>query len=104
MVARGEVWWAELPHVGRRPVVVLTRDEVVGALAAVIVATVTTRRRDLPTEVPLDVDDGMPRPCVISLDNVVTERKAHLVERITRLGPDRMHEVCRALSHATGCG
>ncbi len=84
--------------------VVLTRDEVVDALAAVIVATVTTRRRYIPTEVGLDVEDGMPRPCVVSLDNVVTERKAHLVERITRLGPDRMHEVCRALSHATGCG
>lgn len=103
-MTRGEVWWAELPDVGRRPVVVLTRDEVVDALTSVIVATVTTRRRDVPTEVGLDVDDGMPRPCVVSLDNVATERKAHLVERITRLGPDRMLEVCRALSHATGCG
>jgi len=98
------VWWAELPDAGRRPVVVLTRDEVVDALAAVIVATVTTRRRDIPTEVGLDVEDGMPRPCVVSLDNLVTERKAHLAERITRLGPDRMHEVCRALTVATGCG
>ena len=103
MVARGEVWWAELPDVGRRPVVVLTRDDVVDALAAVIVATVTTRGRDLPTEVPLDADDGMPRPCVVSLDNLATERKAHLLERITRLGPDRMAQVCRALSRATGC-
>ncbi len=98
------MWWAELPDAGRRPVVVLTRDEVVDALAAVIVAMVTTRRRDIPTEVGLDVEDGMPRPCVVSLDNLVTERKAHLVERITRLGPDRMHEVCRALAVATGCG
>ncbi len=98
------MWWAELPDAGRRPVVVLTRDEVVDALAAVIVAMVTTRRRDIPTEVGLDVEDGMPRPCVVSLDNLVTERKAHLVERITRLGPDRMHEVCRALTVATGCG
>ncbi|MEO7442198.1 MAG: type II toxin-antitoxin system PemK/MazF family toxin [Acidimicrobiales bacterium] len=97
------MWWAELPEVGRRPVLVLTRDEVVHALAAVLVATVTTRRRDLPTEVALDTDDGMPRACVVSLDNVATERKAHLVERITRLGPDRMADVCRALSYATGC-
>ncbi|CAN5440784.1 type II toxin-antitoxin system PemK/MazF family toxin [soil metagenome] len=103
MVARGEVWWAELPALGRRPVVVLTRDEVVAALAGVIVAQVTTHRRDLPTEVPLDADDGMPRPCVVSLDNVATERKAYLVERITRLGPDKMADVCRALARATGC-
>lgn len=83
--------------------VVLTRDGVVDALEAVIVATVTTRRRDIPTEVPLDADDGMPGACVVSLDNLATERKSHLVERITRLGPDAMARVCRALAHATGC-
>lgn len=97
------MWWAELAERGRRPVVVLTRDEVVDTLASILVAGVTTRRRDLPTEVPLDADDGMPRACVVSLDNVTTERKALLVERITRLGPDRMAEVCRALAIATGC-
>lgn len=103
MVARGEVWWAELPDLGRRPVVVLTRHEVVDVLMAVLVAPVTTRRRDLPTEVRLDVDDGMPRPCVVSLDNVTTQRRAHLVDRITRLGPDTMADICRALARATGC-
>lgn len=103
MVARGEVWWAELPDLGRRPVLVLTRDGVIDALEAVIVATVTTRRRDIPTEVAVDGNDGMPRECVISLDNLATERKAHLVERITRLGPDKMAEVCHALARATGC-
>jgi mRNA interferase MazF len=103
VVRRGEVWWVELPDLGRRPVLVLTRDEVVGSLAGVLVATVTAGRRDLPTEVALDDDDGMPRPCVVSLDNVHVERKANLVERITRLGPERMDEVCRALAFATGC-
>lgn len=103
MVARGEVWWAERPDLGRRPVLVLTREDVVGSLAAVLVAAVTSHRRDLPTEVALDGDDGMPRACVVSLDNVSTERKAHLVERITRLGPDRMADVCSALARATGC-
>lgn len=83
--------------------VVLTRQEVVGTLAAVLVAQVTTHGRDLPTEVPLDADDGMPRPCVVTLDNVTAERKAYLVERITRLGPDKMADICRALARATGC-
>ena len=104
MVGRGEVWWADLADVGRRPVLVLTREEVVDALTSVLVATITTRRRDIPTEVALDADDGMPQPCVVSLDNLATERKAHLMQRITRLGPEKMHEVCRALARATGCG
>lgn len=100
---RAEVWWAELPESGRRPVVVLTRDGVAQRLTAVMVATVTTVVRNLPTEVGLDESDGMPRPCVVSLDNMQVERVALLTERITRLGPDRMREVCAALAIATGC-
>lgn len=103
MVARGEVWWFESRDGPRRPVLVLTRDEVAGSLRSVLVASITTRRRDLPTEVALEPDDGMPRPCVVTLDNVSTRSRALLVERITRLGPDRMREVCVALGHATGC-
>ena len=97
------MWWLERPDLGRRPVVVLTRDGVVQRLSSVLAAGVTTRVRDLPTEVPLDEGDGMPRPCVISLDNVNVERRALLVERITRLGPERMAQVCDALAIATGC-
>lgn len=97
------MWWAELPEAGRRPVVVLTRDGVAQRLAAVMVATVTSVVRHVPTEVALDESDGMPRACVVSLDNVQVERVALLTERITRLGPERMSEVCTALAVATGC-
>jgi mRNA-degrading endonuclease toxin of MazEF toxin-antitoxin module len=45
----------------------------------------------------------MPAECVLSLDNVTTIPRALFVERITRLGPDRMQEVCTALELATGC-
>lgn len=103
MVARGEVWWSESPEWGRRPVLVLTRESIVGRLSSVLAALVTTVRRDVPTEVGIDEDDGMPRPCVVNLDNVATLPTAYLIERITRLGPDRMHDVCRALAQATGC-
>lgn len=64
---------------------------------------VTTVRRNIPTEVELDETDGMPRPCVVNLDNVSTLPVEYLVERITRLGPDRMHQACRARARATGC-
>lgn len=103
MVARGQVWWSESPEWGRRPVLVLIRDAVADRLSSVLVALITTVRRDIPTEVPLDVDDGLPRPCVINFDNVTTTSTAFLVEPVTRLGPDRMAQVCRALADATGC-
>ncbi len=104
MVAhRGEVWWSEDPALGRRPVLVLSRAAVVERLLRPLVAPLTTRRRDLPTEVPLDGDDGMPRPCVVSLDNVQPMSSSLLVERIDSLGPGRMEEVCRALEVAVDC-
>lgn len=97
------MWWSESPDWSRRPVVVLTRDGVAGRLSAVLVALVTTVRRGIPTEVELDESDGMPRPCVVNLDNVSSVAVAYLTGRITRLGPDRMAEACRALARATGC-
>lgn len=103
MVDRGEVWWSEHEQLGRRPVLVLSRAAVLTVLARPLVAPLTTRVRRLPTEVALDADDGLPRPCVVSLDNVQPLAAALLVERITRLGPARMGAVCRALAIATDC-
>lgn len=100
---RGDVWWVELPHRSPRPAVVLTRDAVLPWLRYPLVAFTTTVVRGLPTEVPLDETDGMPRPSVVSLDNVETVSKALLVERVTRLSPARMRQVCDALAVAVQC-
>ena len=103
MVTRGEVWWSEDERLGRRPVLVLSRTAVLPVLARPLVAPLTTRVRGLPTEVALDADDGVPEPCVVSLDNVQPLAAALLVERITRLSPARMSAVCSALAVATDC-
>jgi len=103
VVARGEVWWSEDPVLGRRPVLVLSRNAVLGSLARPLVAPLTTRVRGVPTEVGLDATDGVPRECVVSLDNVQPLAHVLLVERITRLRPERMHDVCRALAVAVEC-
>lgn len=103
MVARGEIWWSEDPVLGRRPVLVLSRNAVLGSLDRPLVAPLTTRQREIPTEVALDGDDGMSQPCVVSLDNVQPLQRALLVERITGLGADRMLEVCAALAAAVEC-
>jgi mRNA interferase MazF len=63
----------------------------------------TTRVRGLPSEVCLDADDGVPRRCVVSLDNVQPLPVVFLLERIARLRSARMAEVCSALAAATDC-
>jgi mRNA interferase MazF len=88
---------------GRRPVLVLSREAVLPALSRPLVAPLTTRVRGIPTEVPLDEADGLPQPCVASLDNVQPLAKSLLVDRISQLDVGRMRQVCAALAVAAGC-
>jgi len=103
MVSRGDVCWAETPDEGRRPALILTRSEAIPVLRKLTVAFLTTRIRDIPTEVRLDVEDGLPKECVVNLDNLRHISRSFLGEPITTLSGARMHEVCRALAIATGC-
>ncbi len=102
-MSRGTVHWLDLEVEGRRPVCVLTRDEAIPGLLNVVVALITARARGLCSEVGLGPEDGMPRDCVISLDNLRTVPKAQLTEPITKLGAERIDELCRALAAASGC-
>lgn len=97
------MWWSEHPDLGRRPVLVLSRDAVLEVLARPLVAPLTTRVRRIPTEVALNRADGLPRDCVVTLDNVQPLDRALLVERVARLGPERMREVWAALAVAVEC-
>jgi mRNA interferase MazF len=81
----------------------VTRDEAIRALDNIVVATVTSRIRGLESELLLGPDDGMPRECAVSFDNLRTVPKALLAEPITRLGPGRIDQLCRALDAASGC-
>lgn len=103
MVARGDVVWLELEQEGRRPVLVLTRDEAIPRLRNVVVALVTRTLRGIDSEVELGPADGMPVDCAISLDNLRTVPRALLTEPITQLDATRVNAVCRALAAATGC-
>lgn len=100
MVARGEVAWLELEQEGRRPVVVLTRDEAIPRLRNIVVALVTRTIRGIDTEIPIGPADGMPVECAISLDNLRTVPRSLLTEPITRLSAPRMEEICRALTRS----
>lgn len=100
---RGEVWWYELPDVGRRPGCVLTRQAAIPVLNAVLVAPATRTMRGIPSEVHMGPEDGMPADCVLSFDNLVTVPKVLLTGRICTLGDERLAELCAALDVATGC-
>jgi len=103
VVSRGDICWLELPNEKRRPALVLTRDEAIPVMQKVTVAFLTSRIRGIPTEIRLGPEDGMPRECAISFDNVRAVRKVLLGDPITSLAGKRMHEVCKALAIATGC-
>lgn len=98
---RGEVWWAKLPlPVGRRPVVLLSRDEAYAVRNAVIVAEVTSTIRGIPVEVELGPDDGLPKKCVVNLDTIVTIRKDLLIERIAILRDEKIEQIHSAVKFA----
>lgn len=89
---------------GRRPALVMTRDEAIDSLNQVFVVLATTRICGIPTEVELGREDGMPRDCVLNADHTDTVAKGYLVELITMLSPEKVAAVCAALSIATSCG
>lgn len=82
--------------VGRRPVVLLSRDSAYGVRTAVTVAPVTRTIRDIPVEVPLDQSDGLPVHCVANLDDLTTVPKSCVQRRIATLSADKI----RLIEHA----
>jgi mRNA interferase MazF len=88
----------------QRPVLVLTRDSAIGHLGTVTVAPITSTIRGVPSEVILDVDDGMKGLCAVNLHNAVTVAQARLGRRVANLSAGRMQEVCAALRFSLGCG
>lgn len=88
----------------QRPVLILTRDSAIGHLSTVTVAPITSTIRSVPSEVILDVDDGVKSRCAVNLHNAVTVSQERLAKRVASLREERMHEVCLALGFALGCG
>ena len=98
---RGEIWWADLPiPVGRRPVLLLSRNEAYQVRENVTVAPVTTRIRGIPTEVTLGPREGLRRSGVANLDSIMTIQKGLLRIRIAKLPPSKVDAVNRAIKFA----
>jgi mRNA interferase MazF len=101
-VRRGEVWLAQ---VGRklRPVVVVTRDEVLDVRANVTVAEITTTVRGLTVEVPIDPDCGIEQASVVNCDGLHTVSQRRLTKRLGSVDDDALEGICEAVTVALGC-
>lgn len=103
-VRRGEIWRYRFKAPDKlRPVVVLSRPEVIGLLHTVMVAPVTSTVRGAPSEVPVGVPEGLKHESAVNLDHVQTVEKTRLVGYVGSLDSETMRAVCRALSVAVGC-
>jgi mRNA interferase MazF len=91
---KGEVRWYRFSKPDkRRPVVILTRDSGLEFLGEVTVAPITSTIRDIPSEVILGLEDGMPQDCAVNLDHIQTVSKGKVGPLITTLSSRKLQEV-----------
>lgn len=103
-VNRGDIWLYRFKAPDkRRPVVILSRQEVIPLLHTVMVAPITTVQRGLPSEVTLGPPEGLKHDSAVNLDHVQTVERARLVSFVGSLDAKQMRRVCHALAVATGC-
>jgi mRNA interferase MazF len=101
---RGELWWCEPPEIGRRPVVILSRDAAIPRLRRALIAPCTTTIRGLASEVLLEPgEDPVIRKTAVNLDSIESVSVGVLIDRIGRLSDSRMQEICAALAVAVDC-
>ncbi len=100
---RGELWLAEVGS-KRRPVLLLTRSDVLDVRELVTVAEITASVRGLAAEVEIDhLGAGLDRPSVVNCDGLHTVAQSSLTGPVGRVGEDVMRKVCWAVSYALGC-
>ncbi len=98
---RGEVWWAQLPApIGRRPVLLLSRDTMPAGRGEITVAYLTTTMRNSAVKVLVTQADGMPQDSVVNLDSINTIPKHRLRTLIGTLSPAKRDEVKAAIIEA----
>jgi mRNA interferase MazF len=101
---RGQIWKYRFATPDKkRPVVVLSRPDVIGLLHTVMVAPVTSTIHGAPSEVLVGVNEGLKHESAVNLDYVQTVEQSRLEGYVGHLGVEKMREVCHALAVAVGC-
>lgn len=100
---QGELWLMETPNAKSRPVLIVTRTDVLAALSVVVVAPVTSTIRDIPTCVPVGSEHGIDHDSVASFDNLSAVPISALANRLGSLGPNGRDQIWWALSALADC-
>jgi len=103
VVAQAELWLMETPNQKRRPVLVVSRDEIIQVVNNVIVAPVTSTIRDIPTCIPVGADEGIDHDSVATFDNLAAVPKSVLTTRLGQLNVNGRHQICEALAAIADC-
>jgi len=98
---RGEIRWYKFRAPDKkRPILILSRDSILEYIGEVTVAPITATVRDIPSEVFLSRDQGMPRDCAINFDHIQTVSKGKVGSLITTLSPEKLEQVRQAILFA----
>jgi mRNA-degrading endonuclease toxin of MazEF toxin-antitoxin module len=93
---RGDVWLIDLGgRIGRRPVVVITRQNVLQYVNKVTVVEITTRGKGYPTEVSIDQMANLSKPSFVQADNLHIVPKERLDKYVGTLDSDAMLMISR---------
>ena len=95
---RGDIWIIDLGgRIGKRPVVVLTRQNVLDYLNKVTVAEVTSKGKGYPTEVFIEQKANLPKPSFVQTDSIHTVPKHRLERYLGTLDPETLKEISRRI-------
>ena len=102
-IGRGEIWMFSFPRPDKkRPVLILTRPDMMGRLHTVTVAPITSTIRGVPSEVMIGTESGLKQPSVINLHHVATIPRAGLRNFVGSVSEKTMRQVREALLFALG--
>ena len=97
----GEIRWYKFVHPDKkRPVLILTRNSILEYLGEITIAPITSTVRDIPSEIFLSKEDGMPRDCAVNCDHLQTVPKRKIGSLITTLTNTKIVDVGKAIRFA----
>jgi mRNA interferase MazF len=103
VVAQAELWLMETPNQKRRPVLVVSRNDVIPVLNNVVVAAVTSTIREIATCIRVGPEEGIDHDSVATFDNLAAVPKSVLTTRLGELGVDGRRRICEALDAVVNC-
>lgn len=103
MVSQGDIWLLETPNAKQRPVLVVSRNEVIPVIREVVVAPITGTIRLIATNIPVGATEGINKESVATFDALAAVPKVFLTVRLGALASARRHEICAALAALSDC-